>query len=63
METVMNLPSVAKDFADLELKVHAVLETYSNVHRGSGHNSMVTTRLYEEAREMVLDHLELGKSK
>ena len=25
------------------------LETYSNVHRGSGHNSMVSTHLYEQA--------------
>src|SRR5512133_209709 len=63
METVRDLPLVAEASGKLELQVHAVLETYSNVHRGSGHNSMVTTRLYEEAREMILDHLELGKSK
>ncbi|MEI8202265.1 MAG: aminotransferase class V-fold PLP-dependent enzyme [Bacteroidota bacterium] len=50
-------------FANLESGVHAALETYSNVHRGSGHYSMVTTHLYEQAREIVLDYLGLSKSK
>jgi selenocysteine lyase/cysteine desulfurase len=49
-------------FSELERGVYAALETYSNVHRGSGHNSMVTTQLYEYAREIVLEHLELSKS-
>jgi|WetSurMetagenome_2_1015567.scaffolds.fasta_scaffold07656_5 selenocysteine lyase/cysteine desulfurase len=48
-------------FAELEMGVHAALETYSNVHRGSGHFSMVTTRLFEKAREIVLDHSGLDK--
>jgi selenocysteine lyase/cysteine desulfurase len=43
--------------------VHAALETYSNVHRGSGHNSMVTTYLYDQAREIVLEYLGLKKDK
>lgn len=42
--------------------VHAALETYSNVHRGSGHNSVVTTQLFEQAREIVLEYLGLNKS-
>jgi selenocysteine lyase/cysteine desulfurase len=46
-------------FAELERAVHAALETYSNVHRGSGHFSRVSTRLYEEARESVLAHFGL----
>ena len=50
-------------FAELERGVHAALETYSNVHRGSGHNSMVTTHLYEQAREIVLEYLGLNKDK
>ena len=50
-------------FAELERGVHAALETYANVHRGSGHNSLVSTHLYEQAREIVLEHLELGKDK
>ena len=49
-------------FANLESGVRVALETYSNVHRGSGHNSMVTTHLYEQAREMVLEYLGLNKA-
>jgi selenocysteine lyase/cysteine desulfurase len=51
----------AEAFAELECGVHAALETYSNVHRGSGHNSMVSTHLFEQARDIVLDYLGLGK--
>jgi selenocysteine lyase/cysteine desulfurase len=50
-------------FTDLEYSVYSALETYSNVHRGSGHNSMVTTYLFEQAREIVLEHLGLNKNK
>ncbi|NVO20707.1 MAG: aminotransferase class V-fold PLP-dependent enzyme [Bacteroidetes bacterium] len=49
-------------FPELEKGVLAALETYSNVHRGSGHFSMVSTHLYEQAREIVLDYLKLDKS-
>ena len=31
-------------FAELERSVLNALETYSNVHRGSGHNSLITTQ-------------------
>ena len=48
-------------FAELERGVHAALETYSNVHRGSGHNSMASTHLYEQAREIILEHLGLDR--
>ncbi len=48
-------------FAELEQGVHTALETYSNVHRGSGHNSLVSTQLYEQAREIVLESLGLDK--
>lgn len=41
----------------------AALSTYSNVHRGSGHYSVATTHLYEEARNIVLDYLDLDKEK
>jgi selenocysteine lyase/cysteine desulfurase len=44
-------------FEALETGVRAALETYSNVHRGSGHASIATTRLYERAREIALEHL------
>jgi selenocysteine lyase/cysteine desulfurase len=50
-------------FAELEKGVYAALETYSNVHRGSGHYSVVTTHLYEQAREIVLEYLGLNKSR
>jgi selenocysteine lyase/cysteine desulfurase len=48
---------------ELEQSVFSALETYSNVHRGSGHFSMVTTLLYEKARDIVLDYLGLVKGK
>jgi selenocysteine lyase/cysteine desulfurase len=50
-------------FAELERGVYAALETYSNVHRGSGHNSMVSTHLYEQSRDIVLEYLGLDKGK
>jgi selenocysteine lyase/cysteine desulfurase len=54
---------VAEAYKELECSVNASLETYSNVHRGSGHNSMVSTHLFEQAREIVLDFLGLDKNK
>jgi selenocysteine lyase/cysteine desulfurase len=47
----------------LERGVHAALETYSNVHRGRGHHSMVSTHLFEQARAIVLQHLGLSKGR
>jgi hypothetical protein len=44
-------------FAELERSIYAALETYSNVHRGSGHNSLVSTHLYEPAGEVILDRV------
>ncbi len=51
----------AAAFAELERGVHVALETYSNVHRGSGHNSMVPTYLFEQARDIALEYLGLNK--
>jgi len=50
-------------FASLEHRVCAALETYSNVHRGSGHNSIVSTYLFEQARDIVLEYLQLDRDK
>jgi selenocysteine lyase/cysteine desulfurase len=50
-------------FEELVRSVYAALETYSNVHRGSGHFSMVTTHLFEQARNIVLEYLGLSKRK
>ncbi len=41
-------------FAELEASVGLALETYANVHRGTGYNSMASTVLYEQARKAVL---------
>ncbi|HET9655066.1 MAG TPA: aminotransferase class V-fold PLP-dependent enzyme [Kineosporiaceae bacterium] len=43
------------------MTVRTVLETYANVHRGSGYTSMVSTYLYEHARGVVLDQLGLDR--
>jgi selenocysteine lyase/cysteine desulfurase len=49
-------------FTELEQGVYAALETYANVHRGSGHFSMASTHIYEQARDVVLDYLGLRKA-
>jgi len=51
----------AEAFDELERGVRSALETYSNVHRGSGQNSVVSTHLFEQARDIVLEYLELDK--
>ncbi len=48
-------------FQLLESSLMAALRHYSNVHRGSGHFSKVSTRLYERSAEVVLDILGLDK--
>ncbi|MBL6449557.1 aminotransferase class V-fold PLP-dependent enzyme [Fulvivirga sp. 29W222] len=50
-------------FTELERSVYAALETYANVHRGSGHNSLVSSQLYEHARGVVLEYMGLNKDK
>jgi selenocysteine lyase/cysteine desulfurase len=52
---------ITEAFSELERGVQSALETYSNVHRGSGHYSMVSTHLYEQARNIVLEYLGLSK--
>lgn len=47
----------------IEQAVAAALETYSNVHRGSGHHALITTHLYERAREILLDHHQLDRDR
>ncbi|HSR17523.1 MAG TPA: aminotransferase class V-fold PLP-dependent enzyme, partial [Ignavibacteriaceae bacterium] len=49
-------------FKELECRVETALETYSNVHRGTGHFSQVTTELFERARDIILDYLGLDKA-
>jgi len=50
-------------FAELERAACAALERYSNVHRGTGHHSIISTELYERARDIVLEHLGLDRKK
>ena len=57
------MPKTSPAFTELENSVQAALETYSNVHRGSGYNSLVTTQLYEQARDIVLEYLGLSKDR
>jgi selenocysteine lyase/cysteine desulfurase len=45
-----------------EDKIYLSLRHYSNVHRGSGLFSMISTSLYEEARKIVLGYLSCDKS-
>ncbi len=51
----------ANAFDALERGVYAALETYANVHRGSGHHSMVSTHLFELSRGVILSHLGLSR--
>ena len=62
-KAVSGINEIAKAFAELEQAIHATLEVYSNIHRGSGHNSMVSTYLFEHARNIVLEYLGLNKSR
>jgi selenocysteine lyase/cysteine desulfurase len=48
---------------ELETSILGALTNYSNVHRGSGQLSLVSTFLYEEARKIVLEHLHLSAKK
>lgn len=58
------LPSVNESaFSELEASVALALETYSNVHRGTGYNSLATTLLYEQARNVVLDIFGLDRGR
>ena len=50
-------------FSELEASVGLALETYSNVHRGAGYNSMASTVLYEQARNAVLDFCGLERGR
>ncbi len=54
-----NSPSPAEAFSKLEEAAYIALQMYSNVHRGAGHNSLVSTRLFDQSRDVVLDYLGL----
>ncbi len=52
-----------KAFSEFKQSIYSALETYSNVHRGSGHKSVATTYLYEKARDIVMEYTGLEKHK
>lgn len=47
----------------IEESAFSALNYYSNVHRGSGHKSLISTHLFERARKIVLDYFELNSEK
>jgi selenocysteine lyase/cysteine desulfurase len=49
-------------FGELERRVYTAIKRYSNVHRGAGQHSMISTILFERAREIILEYLGLTKS-
>ncbi len=49
--------------SSLEKGIYAALESYANVHRGSGHFSHITTHIFDEARNHVLNYLNLDHKK
>lgn len=59
----MNTNQIIDSRAKLERQVYSALETYSNIHRGSGHNAEVSERLYMEAGDSVLDYLGISRKK
>ena len=62
IEIASNSPSNNKNvdaYAALEKSVLIALQYYSNIHRGSGQKSMVSSDLYEFARTVVLDYFNL----
>lgn len=59
--TVPAMIGNCREFEKIERGVLSALETYSNVHRGTGHFSMISTELFERAREIVIEFLGLKK--
>ncbi len=53
----VNLDNAASTpaFHRVKEKVDQALDLYSSVHRGSGYKSLISTYLYEHARQIVLD--------
>ena len=49
--------------SELEQGIYTALETYSNVHRGIGLYSMVSTHFFDKARDIILEYLGLNKKK
>ncbi len=61
MEKTQSYALYKKAYAELERSIVAAVKTYSNVHRGTGHYSMITTALFERARDIILNCLKLDR--
>ncbi len=59
-ENKENLDDCTENKAKLKQALRLSLDYYSNVHRGSGQNSLTATHLYEKARQIVLDYFDLS---
>ena len=60
----MKMFTIESNFSsELEIGIQRALETYSNVHRGTGHYSIVSTIMFDYAREIFLDYLKVDKNK
>jgi selenocysteine lyase/cysteine desulfurase len=63
-ETVDQIAAASGNgFTELERSIREALVTYSNVHRGTSQDSMVSTELFEHARQIVLEYLGLETQK
>jgi len=58
-----NSPPSPDSYSLLEQSTYLALQMYSNVHRGAGHNSLVSTKLFDQSREIVLNYLGLDNHK
>lgn len=58
-----NISQVDIAFSELIHQMYPVLETYANIQRGNGYNAGITTDLFENARKIVLDFLNLDSKK
>jgi selenocysteine lyase/cysteine desulfurase len=54
-----SISSISNAYSRLEESAERALQMYSNVHRGAGHNSLVSTQLFDQSREIVLEFLGL----
>jgi selenocysteine lyase/cysteine desulfurase len=61
LETIFKTETdYSKAITKLEEVIFRALQTYSNVERGSGQFSQITTALVEESRKVVLQHMQLS---
>ena len=49
-------------YEEIESGLYTALQRYSNVHKGAGQYSRVTSALYEKAPEVILEYLGLSRN-